>query len=194
MANAWTAKEQVAGNINDAAVWPSAAEVIDAYMKYTGGQDSGVDLGEWLLWRMSNSIGPLGPIGGFAQVSIVEPGYSSALHIFGALYDGELISQEAMDEFEEGLPFSSTATDWIGGHCTPTLALPNTSKAPNVPGYKRLITWSEDWLATWPWWQTCREESYVIFTPEQMKAPGGIFNGVHVTQLEADIRALHGTL
>jgi hypothetical protein len=192
-ANAWTAKEEPAGNVNDA-MWPTAAEVIATYLAYDGGQDNGVDLGQWLLWRTKNPIGPLPPIGGFAQVSVVEPEYSSALHVFGALYDGVLISQEAMDEFEAGEPWTSTATDWVGGHCSPCLKLPKTSGAPNVPGYGRRYTWSKSWLFTWDWWRATREESYVIFTPAQMNAPSGVFNNVKVAQLKADIEKLHGTL
>lgn len=194
MANAWTAKEQPAGNITDTAVWPTYAEVVNAYLAYDNGQDIGVDLGEVLLFWLTNPLANLKPIGGFAQVSVSEPGYSSALHVFGALYDGHLVSQEAMDEYEAGEPWTSTATDWVGGHCTPTLALPDTTHAPHVPGFGRKVTWGTDQLFSWPWWQTCREESYVIFTQEQAEAPGGVYNEVQVAALKADILKLHGHL
>lgn len=193
MANAWTAKEQAAGNIA-AKSWPTAAEVVKAYLAYDDGQDNGVDLGEVLLFWLTNPLANLKPIGGFAQVSVCEPAFSSALHVFGGLYTGINLSQEAMDEFEEGEPWSSTATDWIGGHCVPVLALPDTAKAPDVSGFGRAITWAEDQMFSWPWWQASREEAYVVLTPEQVEAPSGVFNGVNVAKLKADIKALHGSL
>jgi hypothetical protein len=185
MANAWYAGEQPPGNIA-AACWPSADQVVQTYLSYTGGQDSGVDLGEWLLWRCTHSIGPLGPIGGFAQVSVNAPEYGQALAAFGVLYTGVNLCQEAMDEFNQGLPWTSVATDWIGGHCVPHVA--------RSAQWGRLITWSDDQLFSWPWWEAAGEEAYVIFTPAQMAAPGGGFNGVNVAQLKADIQALGGTL
>lgn len=194
MANAWTAKEQPVGNVADTAVWPTADEVVRAYLTYDNGQDVGVDLGQVLLYWLHNPLANLKPIGGFAQVSVSEPGFSAALHAFGALYTGIAVSQECMDEFQEGLPWTSTATDWIGGHCVPVLALPDTSKAPHVPGFGRAITWGADQLFSWHWWQTARQEAYVVLTPEQMATPGGVFNGIDVAQLKADITLLHGSL
>jgi hypothetical protein len=191
MGNAWLAKEEPVGNIA-ASCWPTAAQVVAAYLKYDKGQDVGCDLGEVLVYWLTNPLANLKPIGGFAQVSVCEPQFSSALHVFGGLYTGENISQEAEDQFSAGEPWTSTATDWVGGHCTDTLALPDTSKAPDVPGFGRLITWGADQLFSWPWWQASREEAYVIFTREQMAAPDGIFNGVNVAQLKVDIRKLHG--
>ncbi|MCU1493388.1 MAG: hypothetical protein JWO62_1152 [Acidimicrobiaceae bacterium] len=192
MANAWTAAEQTPGDIADPR-WPTTAQVEAAYFAFgismgePGPQpDSGVDLGQWLLWRMKNSIGPIPPIGGFAQVDNGGDEYAAALHAFGGLFTGQMISPEAQQEYEAGQPFTSTATDWVGGHCTAHLARNAT--------WGRLITWGSDQLFSWPWWQAAREEAYVIFTPEQMAAPGGVFNGVNVAQLKADISALNGTL
>ena len=185
MANAWTAKEQPAGNIASP-TWPSADEVVKAYLQFTGGKDSGVDLGQWLLWRTTHSIGPLPPIGGFAQVDDYGKMYAGAEETFGGLYNGILVSPEAMQEFEMGQPFTSTATDWEGGHCFPHVAR-------NLQ-WGRGITWGLDQLFSWEWWQACREESYVILTPAQMDAPGGVFHGVAVAKLKEDIKQLQGTL
>ena len=186
MANAWTAKEQPVGNITDTSVWPTAAQVSAAYLAYDNGQDEGVDLGQVLLYWLTNPLANLAPIGGFAQVQCHGNEYESAMAIFGGLYTGIAVSQEMMDEFEEGHPWTSTATDWIGGHCVPHLA--------RNAQWGRAITWGADQLFSWANWKACAQEAYVVFTPEQMEAPGGVFNGVNVSQLKADITALHGTL
>jgi len=194
MLNAWLAKEQPVGNINDTSVWPTEEQVVTSYFIYEGspgGQpdpayDNGADIGEALLWFMDNSIGPLGPLGGFAQVNDFGEMYEGAIQTFGVIYDGILVSQEMMNEFSAGQPWSSTATDWIGGHCAP-----HAYRSPKVG---KAATWAQFEEFTWPNWQVTREEAYVLFTPEQMKAPGGVFNGVQVAKLEADIKALKGTL
>jgi hypothetical protein len=184
-ANAWTAGEQRPGNIAST-VWPTSAETVAAYFTYTGGQDTGVDLGQWLLYRMTHSIGPIGPIGGFAQVADGGNEYEGALRTFKALYTGISVSQDLMDEFEAGQPWTSLSTNWIGGHCVPHLARNRK--------WGRLITWGADELFSWPCWDVIKQEAYVIFTPAQMEAPGGVFAGVAVAKLKEDIKALHGTL
>jgi hypothetical protein len=199
MRNAWLAKEQPAGNYTDYKVWPTTAQNLAAYYAYGESQgqgpnsDEGVDLGLWLKWRLTHSIGPIPPLGGFAQIQVTTPQYPSALHVFGSLYDGENISQEAMNEYSADLPFKSTSTNWIGGHCTNVTVLPDLSNTKAVKGYGKLDTWGTLWPFTWQWWQVSREESYVLFTREQMNAPGGVFNGVAVAKLAELIKALHGT-
>jgi hypothetical protein len=165
-------------------VWPTGNQVGNAYLAYNNGQDNGVDLGAWLLYRCTHSIGPLPPIGGFAQITLAE--LDQALAVSGAVYSGVNISQEAMNEYNAGQPFSSLATDWIGGHCVPILYTDSTQG--------KCITWGTPQAFSWAWWEACAEEAYIIFTPEQMAAPGGIFNGVNVAQLAADIKALGGTI
>jgi hypothetical protein len=184
MVNSWTAGETAKGNL---ALWPSTNDVVSAYFSYTGGQDSGVDLGEVLVYWCKNKLANLPVIGGFASIDIQNGAeFQSAMALFGGLYAGIGVSQEAMDEFQQGLPFSSTSTNWIGGHCVPLVARNAT--------YGKCITWSVVEPFTWNWWHAVREEAYVILSPEIMASAGGVFNGINVAQLKSDIETLHGTL
>jgi hypothetical protein len=184
MANSWTAKERAVGDLT---LWPQTADVVSAYLAYNKGQDVGVDLGEVLAYWTQNPLGSLPAIGGFAQIDVHNGAeYQSAMALFGGLYTGIAVSKEAMTEFEAGQPWTSTATDWEGGHCVPHLARNAT--------WGRCITWGADQLFSWDWWHAAREEAYVVLTQEIMNATGGIFNGVNVAQLKADITKLHGTL
>lgn len=184
MANALTAGETPL-TVPDSGTTVEQA-IVAEYLSYDNGQDEGVDLGQWLTYRLTHTLAGLPVIGGFAQVSDSGAEYQSAFHLFGGLYTGIAVSQEMMDEFEEGQPWTSTSTDWIGGHCVPHLA--RNSK------WGRAITWGADQLFSWQNWQATRQEAYVIFTPEQIDAPGGVFHGVQVAALKADIQKLHGTL
>lgn len=183
-ATSWFAKEQPAGNIADTAVWPTVQQLIAEYLVYDNGQDAGVDLGQWLLYRMTHSLGPIPPIGAFAAVAIHGNEYAASMNAFGGLYTGHYVSSENEEEYQEGLPWSSTNTDWVGSHCTPHLYRNNT--------YGKLITWDLEQLFTWPWWGVAAEEAYVVLTPAQVNAPGGVFNGFKTAQLRADILKLHG--
>lgn len=163
-----------------------ADEIGSTYLQYDHGQDEGVDLGQWLLWRCSNGLAGLPPIGGFAMVSDNGAEYAGAFKAFGGLYVGILVNSEMEDEFEEELPWTSTNTDWVGGHC-------GVHAARNA-SYGRCITWGADQLFTWANWRATREEAYVILTPEMMNTPSGEFNNVNVAQLKQDIQKLQGVV
>jgi hypothetical protein len=161
------------------------SEIVAEYLSYDGGQDNGVDLGQWLTYRLTHALAGLPVIGGFAQVAIRGAEYQSAFHVFGGLYTGIAVNQAMMDEFNQGVPWSSTDTNWIGGHCVPHLARDRS--------LGKCITWGAVQPFTWANWHATREEAYVVFSPEQINSPGGIFHGVAVAQLRSDILALHGT-
>lgn len=161
------------------------SEIVSEYLAFDNGQDNGVDLGQWLTYRLTHALAGLPAIGGFAQVSDFGAEYQSAFHLFAGLYTGILVSQEMMDEFNADQPWSSTATDWVGGHCVPHLA---RDRARGV-----CVTWGAFQEFTWPCWHATREEAYVIFSSEMAAAPGGTFHGVAVAQLRADILSLGGT-
>ena len=187
MADAWDTGEQPKGNWTDSSVWPTPNQLVAEYLAYNNGQDIGVDLGQFLLWRCSNSLGPLKPIGGFAELSPPHGAlYTDAFHVFGGLWAGIAVSQEMMDEAMAGEPWTSTATDWIGGHAVPHLA--RNSK------WGRCITWGFDQLFSWQNWMVTAQEAFVVLTPEMMATPGGVFHGVNVAQLKTDIQKLHGQL
>lgn len=155
------------------------------YLAYDDGQDEGVDLGQWLLYRMTHTLAGLPVIGGFAQVSDSGAEYQSAFHLFGGLYTGIGVTQAMMSQFDQGEPWSGTGTDFIGGHCVPHLARDTK--------LGKCITWGAVQGFTWANWHSVREEAYVIFTPEMADSPGGLFHGVNVAQLRTDILSLGGT-
>lgn len=200
MLQAWLAGVQPVGNYSDTAVWPSDDEVITAYLKYNGSPDpgdhnpngpnaaydNGADPDEALAWFMENAIGPLSPLGegdgGYADVNDYGEELEGGIAGFGVLWNAVMVSQEAMNEFQAGLPFSSTATDFIGGHLFP-ISYRDAEKGKGP-------TWGIEQEFTWPWWRVSRELSRVILSPEILKA----LKFFDATQLKADVRALGGTI
>jgi hypothetical protein len=179
---------QLAGEPIPAVTSAVSNALVAEYLAYDDGVDNGVDLGQWLLYRTKHTLAGLPKLGGFAQVDDFTQGYQAAFHTFGGLYVGIMVNNEMMNasEADPPQPWSSTATDWIGGHCVIHLER-NAEKG-------TAITWGMEQIFTWPNWRATREEAYVIFTEEMVNAPGGVFNGVNVVQLSADIKALNGTL
>lgn len=193
MANAVTADEAAPPQPDDGT--SVETELVTDYFTYEGSPggapdpayDNGVDLGQWLTYRLTHSLAGLPPIAGFAQVNDFGAEYQSAFHLFGGLYTGILVSGTDMNDFEEGHPWTDTTdTAWVGGHCVPHLA--------RNQKWGRLITWGADQLFDWPWWRVHREEAYVIFDSEILDTPGGVFHGVAVAKLKEDITKLKGTL
>ena len=184
MADAATASETVPTQPDDGT--SVEEQLVAEYLAYDNGQDEGVDLGQWLLYRTTHTLAGLPKIGGFAQVNDFGAEYQSAFHLFGGLYTGILVDQEMMDEFNEGKPWSSTDPDWIGGHCVPHLARNSE--------HGTCVTWGATQEFTWANWRATREEAYVILTEEIVESPGGLFHGIQVGQLAVDIKKLAGTL
>lgn len=188
----WVGKYQPTGNITTAA-WPTAADTIKAYFTYEGSPggapnsqyDAGVDLGQWLLNRLSNPIGPIPAIKGFAQVNVASGAEYQAALAISPLYCGINVNNEMMNEYP-GI-WTSTATDWVGGHCVVHVG--------RNANWGECITWGTRQRFTWPNWRATREEAYIILTEAQVaNAVNGVWNGINVQKLISDLNALGGTV
>ncbi len=175
MLNAWLGGIQPVGNYNNYAVWPTDDAFITAYLAYNGSPDptnhnfeqqqqydNGADPTEALLWLQANpmplSDGTLLGPWDFADVADFGEEFEGAMQNFGVLYNAINVSQEAMAQFQADQPFTSTSTNFIGGHLFPTSYRdPHIGKGP---------TWSVEWEFSWPWWRVSRVSSMIILTRE----------------------------
>jgi hypothetical protein len=199
MLNAWLFGTQPVGNYTDYSVWPTDDQTITAYLTYNGSPDptdhnpngpnaaydNGADPGEALAWFMTNPVGPLPPLeedgGGWADASDFGEEYEGEMSVFGCTYNSVMVSQEAMNEFDAGQPWTSTATDFIGGHM-----IPHSYRDPSVG---KAVTWGVEQPFSWPWWRVARVQTFVVLTKELLTSK--VVNGA---QLTADIKALGGTI
>lgn len=204
MAAAWLGGELPVGSLTNPGL-PTYNQATTTYFTYEGspqpsnfqwsednGYDNGVDLGQYLLWRTKNKMGPLAEIGGFAQIDDFGEMYEGAFAVFGAVYVGIMVNSEMMADVQNTpwTAWTSTATDWEGGHCVVHVY--------RDPTWGKAVTWGGLINFSWENWRAIREEAYVIFTPAQMAAPGGIWKGpggvaINVAKLKSDITALGGT-
>lgn len=184
MADAANAHETVPPTPDDGT--PAELAITKEYFAYDNNQDVGVNLAQWFTYRMSNGLAGLPPLGGFVQVPLTGDLFASAIHTFGGVIAGIYMSADSEYQWRYSIPWDNTDTTWIGAHAIPILAR-------DASGGKA-ITWGTVQPFTWPWWNTVAFEAYIIFTQEQMQAPGGVFCGVNVRKLAQDLQELGGNV
>ena len=166
--------------------WPSAQQVIDAYLAYTGGQDEGAVEADLLLaWRRQPILGAT--IAGYAPLHVSQHAtLKSAMALFGGAYVGVQVPAPAMTQFRMGQPWHLTGTradnDIEGGHCVPLLGY--AAEGPLC------VTWGHVQHISWKWWDRYADEAWAVLTHEFVAAKPGL---VDVAAMQADIAKLGGT-
>lgn len=145
---------------------PSADVVVNAYLKFTHGQDSGAyELDVLNDWR-SEDDGVAGTIEAFAAVKLED---RSLIHVaawlFGGLYIGISLpisaqGQRVWDVVGDGKTGDSAPGSW-GGHC---VYVPDSLGVGAASGFG-LVTWGMLMKMTWRFWQTYVDEAYVVLHP-----------------------------
>ena len=163
--------------------WPTADQVVAAYLTYTHGQDVGaVETDLLAYWRTTGILA--NRIWGSAPVHVTEHAeVKSAIALFGGLYAGIKVPANAAEQFEAHEPWHLTDTEadheYVGGHCVPLLGY--TAKGPLC------VTWGAVQAMTWAWWNANADEGHAVLTGEFLTAKPGVVN---VGALEADLNKL----
>ena len=151
-------------------------QAVTEYLTYTDGIDSGVCLGQFLLWLYQR-----GEIRGFAPVDISDRGAAdAALAAFGALYCGVHLTPADQSLFQDHAPWTGESPDPSMGHCIVQVGATGT-----VDSY---VTWGAVQEASTGWTAACREEAWVVLTAEEQMAPEAY------AALKADLDALPGAV
>lgn len=169
----------------DAAVtgetWPTADQVVQYYLAYTGGQDTGVVLSDFLAYvRQQGFLGHT--VTAYAPVDVHDvPTFTSALYLYDAVYCGITVTQAMMDAFQTGQPWTAdvVAGEPIGGHCVPAVAYDDNGLT--------VITWGQPQVITWPAWHAISSEAWAVIPGELAKGDG---HGVDLAVLTADLDKL----
>ena len=153
--------------------------VVRLYLHLTGGVDSGLDeLTVLKYWQKHPVDGDR--ILAFARINPRNHDtIRQAVHLFGGVYIGFQVQENAAEDFENGRP-------WTVQPLTPD------GHAVFVVGYDAtgvtVLTWGGVQKGTWDWWDECVDEAYAILPPEAKK-PG--FNpGFDFAALQRDLKAV----
>jgi hypothetical protein len=160
---------------------PQEQQVIAAYLKLTGGQDTGLVESQVLKRWMSSGLWN-NRIVGYAPVNVHSlDALRQAIAYFGGVYVGIQVPTNAQDQFRAGQPWT-LVSGWAqqpieGGHAIPLLGYDDQ--------WLYAITWGAVQKVAWDWWSAYGDEAWVILSEEYQNA--GKADGIDVAALKADL-------
>jgi hypothetical protein len=161
--------------------FPSDAQAVEFYLKYTGGQDSGVVLSQYLTYVRARSY-YAHTVKAFAPVSVQDvPTLQTAIYLYDGAYTGITVTQAMMDAFGQGEPWTLEMAQGepIGGHCIPLIAYDST--------YLYAVTWGGVQKIEYSAWHAMSSEAWAVISGE---FAGGDGHGVNLAALQADLDKL----
>jgi hypothetical protein len=154
-------------------------EVVTLYFRYTGGQDTGVDLGDFLLWLFQQGI-----IEGFVKIDL--PHLDQALQLFNVIVVGADLNPQADQQFPNGWDVGpNDEPDPQRGHAI------LYAGAESATGPFKWISWGAVATSTLNWRMECPQQAFAVLTQEEAQAKG--FTAQYEALL-ADLRAMGGTV
>ena len=149
---------------------------VKLYMSMTGGVDSGLNELDVLNHWQSQAVDG-DQILAFIAIGVKNHTHiQQAIQLFGGVYLGFQVQQNAQQEFDARKP-------WVPGPLT------NDGHAVFAVSYDAngvtVLTWGNTQQATWAWWDECVDEAYAILPPQAKAAD--FDPGFNFAQLQADL-------
>lgn len=161
-----------------------AEQAKDYYFKYTGGQDSGVVLSQYLAYVRKN--GYYGhTLHAYAPVKVSDiPTLQSVVNLYGAAYTGITVTAAMQQAFSMHRPWTLAVCSGqiIGGHAVPIVGYTDE--------YLTIVTWGGLQNITYSAWHHIASESWALITGEFVTANGD-GRGVALDVLNADLDKLN---
>lgn len=158
---------------------------VSGYDPATGANDNGAAITDVLAYWQNTGIAGR-KILGWAQVDQTNiDAVKQAIWIFGAANIGVNLPNSAMDQFNNGQPWTMLADDGgiDGGHCIPLMGYGSQGTS--------CITWAEREGMDWNWFQKYCDEAYVVITQDWLnQATGTTPSGFDLATLQADLKAI----
>lgn len=158
--------------------WPSDQQVVDFYLQYTGGQDTGVVLADFLAYVRKNPFYGHA-VQGFAPVGVHDiPALQFTVDAYTAAYTGIKVTKAMQDAFADGRPW--TLPDlWspvMGGHCVPIVGYDDS--------HLYAVTWGQVQRISYAAWHFISDEAWAVIPGEFQKDDG---RGIDLSVLQADL-------
>jgi hypothetical protein len=154
---------------------PTRAATLRIYNKLTGGQDTGLNMLDFLKYWKKHICGE--KIIAFAEIDPRNhDNVKLAIRYFGGVYLGFNVQEHCINDFNNRIPWTPGRL-LNEGHC---IDAPEYNEH-----YVKNLTWGNDQLGTWAWVDQTWDECYAII-PVEAKDP--LFApGFNVDQLIADL-------
>lgn len=168
---------------------PADARVVQAYLLFTHGQDSGAVIANVLQALYATGILDI-KLAGYAPGRQGLDELWSIIQTFGAGYLGVMVPAVAQDQFAAGEPWDLTGTsadnEIEGGHCVVGVAFDQDAEQAQV------ITWGKRQPVTFRWLDKYLDEQWAVI-PQQVRTAGQL-DGMNWAQLDAELESLTGAV
>lgn len=175
--------EASAADTGQTETFPAADQVVSYYLSYTGGEDTGVVLSDFLSYVKANGF--LGhTVSAYAPVSVSDiPTLMFAVNAYDFCYSGIAVTQAMEQAFAAGEPWTLDDLDSpvMGGHCIPVIAYDSA--------YLYAVTWGAVQKIAYSAWHYIATESWAVLSGELVKK-GADGHGLNLAALQADLSRL----
>ena len=163
--------------------WPTDQAIIDYYLTYTGGQDSGVVLADFLLYVKSKGF--FGhAIEAYAPVAVHDiPTLCFAINAYTFAYTGIKVTAAMESKSQQGKPWvlGDLFSPVAGGHCVPLVGYDSD--------YLYCVTWGKVQPISYSAWHFISDEAWAVISGE-FQTNQGDGRGVNLAALTADLAKL----
>ena len=173
-----------AADTSEREMFPTEQQCVDYYLTYTGGQDSGVVLSQYLAYvRQRGFYGHY--VAAYAPVAVHDvPTLQFTVDAYDFAYTGITVTQAMMDAFDAGQPWTTALTQGepLGGHAIPVVGYDDS--------WLYAVTWGAVQRIAYPAWHQIAEEAWAVLSGELLCAKGD-GHGVSLAALQADLSRLN---
>lgn len=163
---------------------PSDQEIVDYYLTYTGGQDSGVVLADFLGYVKSKGFfGHV--VEAYAPVAVHDiPTLMFAVDAFDFAYTGITVTDKMMTAFKAGKPWTlgDVSSPVDGGHCVPIVGYDES-------GFQ-VVTWGRVQTVSYPCWHFISTEAWAVI-PKEFADKNSDGRGINLAALQADLAKIN---
>ena len=167
--------------------FPTADQVVSYYLNYTGGQDSGVVLSDYLGYVKGKGFYGHA-VSAYAPVSVSDVNtLRFAINAYDFAYVGITVTSAMMNAAQGNAPWTWTLEeandpDQVGGHCIPIVGYDST--------WLYAVTWGNIARIAYPAWHQMGDEAWAVITGELASAyEDG--HGISLAALQADLSKLN---
>lgn len=175
--------EAAAADSREDEAFPDEQQCVSYYLAYTGGQDSGVVLSQFLAYvRQHGYYGHT--VAAYAPVAVHDiPSLQFCVAAYDFAYAGISVTQAMLDAFDAGEPWTAETFTGpvLGGHCVPVVGYDSA--------WLYIVTWGRVQRIAYPAWHQMADEAWAVLSGELVSA-GKDGLGLNLAALEADLPEL----
>jgi len=160
----------------------SGDDVIQQYLKLTGGQDTGLNMQSTIDYAVKNGLlGEKPPVFVYVDPTHIEH-VKLAIYLFGGLMTGIQVDDKMQDQFIQRVPWDGSGTQILGGHGIFTVA---------YDGVFTNLTWGNTVGITPNCWINRVDECWCILSSEEFTNTAKFLDsGFDIQQLQDDLQAI----